>query len=73
MRFARGDARDHIVSHKNDHSVAPNHGGPPCSTGSLFVREKMFSTHFLFAHLSATYHSAAAGRSPGAEGEFALT
>jgi hypothetical protein len=38
-----------------------------------FVREKMFSTHFLFAHLSATYHSAAAGRSPGAEGEFALT
>jgi hypothetical protein len=38
-----------------------------------FVREEMFSTHFLFAHLSATYHSAAAGRSPGAEGEFALT
>jgi hypothetical protein len=28
--------------------------------------------HFLFAHLPATYHSAAAGKSSGTEGEFAL-
>jgi hypothetical protein len=72
MRFARGDARDHIVSHKNDHSVAKSRRSAMFD-GQPFVREKMFSTHFLFAHPSATYHSAAAGRSPGAEGEFALT
>jgi len=76
MRFARGDVRDHIVSHKNGPQACEQ-----CRAKSrrsamfdrqLFAREKMFPAHFLFAHLPATYHSAAAGRSPGAEGEFAL-
>jgi hypothetical protein len=58
MRFARGDMRDHVVSHQNDQGASYRRYGVLQWRGRLIINFARFSVSFNFRLLQHYQHKA---------------